>query len=322
MKRTLVLFATVLILLLEFASVSSAREVVDMTGRTIHVPDTINRIVSPYRIATKMILALGMNEKLVGISTRPSPVAVLLFPNLEKAGVADRHSSVEEILSLQPDIVFTSSGPLVENLEKTGIAVFCIVVENPDTMIRGLGLIAEILGSREKAEAISAYYEKKIDYIKARTADIKERKKVYLVGARPLTTIGGDFYQDHIIRLAGGINVSHDLTGGWVTVNREHLAAWNPGVIITIPYYSAGLPEEILSDTGLSLIDAVRNRQVHTFPAYIDSWDLPSPESILGIMWLANTLYPEHVAFDMQSEARNFYTRFYGTYPVEIKLVK
>ncbi|MBN2297383.1 MAG: ABC transporter substrate-binding protein [Deltaproteobacteria bacterium] len=322
MKRIPMLLTIVLAMGLISVCAANAGEVVDMTGRTIHVPDKIDRIVSPYRIATKMILALGMEDKLVGISTRPSPVAALLFPNLEKAGIADRHSSVEEILSMSPDIVFTSPGPLVENLEKTGIAVFCIIVENPDTMIRGLGLIAEVLGRTERAEAISTFYQEKMDYIKAQTAGIKEKKRVYIVGARLLTTVGGDFYQDHIIRLAGGINVSHDLKGGWASVNREHLAAWNPQVMVTIPYYSPGLPEEILSDKGLGLIDAVQNRQIFTFPSYIDSWDLPSPESILGIMWLANTLYPEQISFDMNAEARGFYTRFYGTYPIEIALEK
>lgn len=322
MKRFFILMVTVFSILFLSVSSSSAREVTDMTGRTVHVPDTIERIVSPYRIATKMILALGMNDRIVGISTRPSPVAARIFPNLNKVGIADRHSSVEEILSMSPDIVFTSPGPLVENLEKTGIPAFCIVVESPESMIRGLGLIAEVLGRTEKAEAISTYYREKMDYINAQTSPIGQKKKVYIVGARILTTVGGDFYQDHIVRLAGGINVSHDLKGGWASVNREHLAAWNPQVMVTIPYYSPGLPEEILSDSGLSLVDAVKNRQIYTFPSYIDSWDLPSPESILGIMWLAKTLYPEQVSFDMNTEARGFYTSFYGSYPVEIDLGK
>src|SRR5690606_28402311 len=103
-------------------------------------------------------------------------------------------------------------------------------------------------------------------------------------------------------------------------VSREHLLSWNPDVILTLPYHSASLPGEILTDRGLSTVKAVSGKSVYTFPSYIDSWDLPSPESILGIMWLAGILYPEEIDFDMEKEAREFYIRLYGSYPEPISL--
>ncbi|OPY00115.1 MAG: hypothetical protein A4E58_00155 [Syntrophorhabdus sp. PtaB.Bin006] len=42
-------------------------------------------------------------------------------------------------------------------------------------------------------------------------------------------------------------------------------------------------------------------------------WDRPSPEAILGIIWLAKTLYPEDMAdIDLRKEAMLFYKTFYG----------
>lgn len=96
--------------------------------------------------------------------------------------------------------------------------------------------------------------------------------------------------------------------------------AWDPDVILTLPYYGQSLPKDILKDRGLAMVKAVSGRQVYTFPSYIDSWDLPSPESILGIMWLANILYPGEIEFDMEKEAKGFYTRFYGSYPRPVAL--
>ena len=297
-----------------------ARVVTDMTGRTVTVPEKIMRIASPYRIATEMLLALGAADKIVGVSTMPTQATQVFFPELAHAGIADRHSSVEEILKMKPDVVFNSPGPLVGRLEDAGIAVFCIVVEDPDAMIQGLFTIADVLNERKKAEEIAHYYKEKLTYIAAQTSQISPKKKVYIIGPKTLTTIGGDFYQHHIIELAGGINVSRELTGGWVSVSREHLVAWNPDIIVTIPYYRAIKHSDILEDNGLSTVKAVKEGKIYTFPSYIDAWDLPSPESILGIMWLANTLYPDRVNFDMKAEAREFYTRFYGKYPVEIDL--
>ncbi len=297
-----------------------ARVVTDMTGRKVTVPEKITRIASPYRIATEMLLALGVAEKIIGVSTMPTRATQVFYPELAHAGIADRHSSVEEILKMNPDVVFNSPGPLVERLEDAGIAVFCIVVENPDTMLEGLFTIAEVLDKKDKAVDIANYYKQKLAYISAQTSQISPKKKAYIIGPSTLTTIGGDFYQHHIIELAGGINVSRDLRGGWVPVSREHLVAWDPDIMVTIPYYRAVKRTDILEDKGLSTVKAIKNGQVYEFPSYIDAWDLPSPESILGIMWLANTLYPDKVNFDMKAQAREFYMRFYGQYPVEIDL--
>jgi len=291
-----------------------ARVVVDMAGRSVEVPQRIERIVSPYRIATEMILTLGCQERLVGISTLPGHIMEKFYPEFKEMGRADRHASIEEILRLRPQVVFTSPIPQVKDLEQAGVKVFCILVEDPDSMIEGLKLIAEVLDQKERAADVADYYRQKLAYIREATAAVQTRKKVYVVGARTLTTVGGDFYQHHIVEMAGGINVARDLRGGWVSVSREHLVAWDPDVIVTIPYTTT-LPDDILGDRGLGVLKAVRNNQIYSFPLYIDSWDLPTPESILGIMWLAGVLYPDQVHFDMQQEAREFYTRFYGKYP-------
>lgn len=297
-----------------------ARVVTDMTGRQVTVPENITRIASPYRIATEMLLALGVADKIVGVSSMPSRTTQVFYPELAHACIADRHSSIEEILKMKPDVVFNSPGPLVKGIEDAGIAVFCIVVEDPDAMIQGLFTIANVLDKKDKAEEIAHYYKKKLAYITAQTSQISSKKKVYIIGPKMLTTIGGDFYQHHIIELAGGINVSRELRGGWVSVSREHLVAWDPDIIATIPYYRAIKHSDILEDKGLASLKAVKDGRIYTFPSYIDAWDLPSPESILGIMWLANTLYPDNVNFDMKAEAGEFYTRFYGKYPVKIDL--
>lgn len=310
----------ILLLLFSISTHVDARIVKDMTGRQVSIPEDIKRIVSPYRIATEMLLVLGVADRVVGVSTMPTKVTTVFYPELAHAGIANRHSSVEEILKMKPDIVFTSPGPLIQGLDDAGVPAFCIMVEDPDAMIRGLYAIAEVLDKKEKAEDIARYYQEKLSFITARTSNISPKKKVYLVGAKMLTTVGGDFYQHHIIELAGGINVSRELRGGWVSVSREHLVAWDPDIIVTLPYYQQIRRSDLLKDEALQLLTAVKNHQIYTFPSYIDAWDLPSPESILGIMWMANTIYPQKVNFDMKKEARQFYTRFYGKYPVEIEL--
>ena len=54
-------------------------------------------------------------------------------------------------------------------------------------------------------------------------------------------------------------------------------------------------------------------RSYYAAPVGTFWWDRPSPESILGILWLAQKLYPEQFAdFDLEAESRTFYRTFYG----------
>lgn len=319
MKRHVTFFTAAWCILL-LAPAASGREAVDMTGRLVRAPERLERIVSPYRVATAILLILGEHERVVSISTEASPVAQRIFPRLKEAGIADRHSSVEEILRMKPDLVFTSPGNQVADLEAAGIPVFCVVVEDPESLIRGIEAMAALLGHEERAREVGAYYRGKIDFIARQTACIKQKKKVYLAGPNMLTAVAGDFYQDRVIHLAGGINVSREGRGGWVSVSREHLLSWNPEVILTLPYHNPLLKDEFLADPSLRSIPAVSQQRVYTFPSYLDSWDMPMPESILGIMWLSTLLYPDQVDFDMEKEAREFYLRFYGSYPEPITL--
>jgi iron complex transport system substrate-binding protein len=298
-----------------------AREVKDMIGRSVHVPDRIERIASPYRVSTDMVFALGQQEKLVAVSTRnPNKVFKRMCPDYRSLKLANRDSSVEEFLRLRPDVVFMRPGSLVNKLEQLGISVFCLQVERPQTMIDGLVMISKVLGTVDQAKRIASYFQEKLAYITQKTQDIHPKKSVSLVGYKSLfATCGGDFYQDVLISLAGGRNVAHDLSGGWVSVSREHLLGWDPDVFVFTPY-SHVHAQELFSDPTLTRLRAVKQRQVFTFPAYLDAWDLPTPESILGIMWLAKQLYPEQIDWDMEKEARSFYTQFYGQYPCQLTL--
>jgi iron complex transport system substrate-binding protein len=60
-------------------------------------------------------------------------------------------------------------------------------------------------------------------------------------------------------------------------------------------------------------VRAVRENAVYRCPVGAFWWDRPSPEAILGIMWLAKTLYPSACAdVDIKGETDSFFRRFYG----------
>ena len=293
----------------------------DMAGNTVRVPAEINRVVtSMYPIATQLIMLVGVPEKLVGISDMDiNPVMKRIYPPIADIYRPGRSSqgdiTTEEVIKMRPDVVFTHMrNSYTNNLDDVGIASVCLKLETPEELMQGILLVGEIMNTRQRAEAVVNYYREKLNYIKEQTAMIPDKKHVYYAGPNMLCTAGRDFYQNFVIEYAGGINSARDAKGGWCSISIEHLLKWNPDFIFIGTYGTAHV-ESFTLDRRLQGISALKSGNVYMSPYYIGSWDVPTPESLLGIMWLANKLYPERIPFDMAKEMRAFYTTCYGYSP-------
>jgi len=300
---------------------AKGRIIYDMADRAVPVPCDVNRVVTAmYPIATQLMFLAGAQDLLVGISDMDvnnvmkriyPPVAEIYRPGRGDGG----EISSEEILSMRPDVVFTHTrNALRNNYADIGIASISLKLETPEELIRGIELVGSVTGREKKANMVAAYYREKLDYIREKTAHMKDRKRVYFAGPAMLSTAGGDFYQNCVIEYAGGINVAGKGRGGWCAVSIEHLIDWDPDFIF-IGNYGTARVESFTSDIRLQGIKAVKKGHVYMSRYYIGSWDVPTPESILGIMWLANMLYPDEIEFDMNREMKGFYETCYGYSP-------
>lgn len=94
----------------------------------------------------------------------------------------------------------------------------------------------------------------------------------------------------------------------------EQLLLWNPDVIVVSNTRAVQSPvDAVLTNPKLKNIKAVKQGAVYPCPIGAFWWDRPSPEAILGVLWLSQTLYPEVMAdVDLKHEARFFYHTFYG----------
>jgi len=55
----------------------------------------------------------------------------------------------------------------------------------------------------------------------------------------------------------------------------------------------------------------VRDGRVYKMPSWVAPWDTPVPDSVLGVIWLAQKLFPERLTLDCALEARYFFQVFY-----------
>ncbi len=299
-------------------------QVTDQTGRVVDIPQPVNRIVSAYGISTYYVYALGAGDRIVsawyvqikGVGKAPDALWKI-EPKLDEK-LSFGQPNLEDIVAKNPDLVLTNPvkhGDLADRLTDLGIPAIQYVAESPEAMKEAMLLTGEALGpdTAARAQEFADYYDRVMSTIAGATDSIPadKRLRVYFCGSDPLRAASGDMYQSLMIDTAAGISVTHNLAGYWNDVNLEQVLVWQPDVII-ITSYGGLTPAQILNDPDWQSIPAVRDGRVYKMPALAAAWDTPVPDSLLGIMWLAHVLYPEQIDFDLATECRTFYSRFYG----------
>ncbi|RJS74341.1 hypothetical protein CW710_01805 [Candidatus Bathyarchaeota archaeon] len=311
------------------------KTVVDMTGREVTLPKHVRRVVTIVPMLTIIVHLIGGQDLLVGVDqiSPTSEFLVKVNPGIKNLTVVGVPWSVNEevILSLQPDVVLTLDTPkeVVERFEELGLNVVCIPMASMgcEDFPKAIRLIGEILGREEQAEALASYYETMLNEILNVTSKIprSERVRVYVAMQDGLKTHRA-YLTMSIVEAAGGLNVAENLTGyagaggpPIASVSMETLLVWNPEVILA---FDPQVKNAIMSDPRWMAVDAVRNGRIYVIPRGLRSWILPEPESILGVMWLAEKLYPDKFHFDLETEVKQFYLRFLGYEVSEEELAK
>ena len=304
-----------------FCQEQSSRVFIDQKGNEVAVPEKVARVVTPYPIATNIIYTIGGQKKLVGIDDN-SPGDVWLqridpdIGEITKVGMP-WSINIEEVISLNPDIVIGVSGEVSDKLREIGIPVIELDLGSGSDLESAIRLIGGCLGLEERANDLASFYQDKMDLIKEQVQSISENQKVRVmnVGRDSIYTAAiGGCYQDRLINSGGGVNVAGDLVGeGWFTqVSIEQILNWNPQVIFVPPYLREGSLEDIMNDAKWQSIEAVKTKRVFTVPKGVATWDTPEPESFLAPIWMAQIFYPDRFEnIDIKQEIKSFYNKYY-----------
>lgn len=293
--------------------------VTDQAGREVTIEEEPERLVSGYYISTSLLIALDLDEKLVGIEAKANKRAIykLSAPeliDLPNVGTA-KEFDLEGCAALEPDLVIL---PLklknaAETLEGLGIDVLLVNPEDQDLLTEMVNLIAAATNTEEQAQSLLDFSAEQETYLTDTLADAAA-PSVYLAGnSSMLSTAGNAMYQSDMIRLAGGSNVAADITDTyWVEISYEQLLTWDPEYIILASDASYTV-DDVLADPNLAGCTAVSNGNVYQLPSKAEAWDSPVPSGILGAVWLANVLHPDlFTEADCSALIDEYYEQFYG----------
>ncbi len=296
--------------------------VTDQLGREVTIEKEPEKIVSGYYISTSLLIALGQQDKLVGIEAKADSRPIYSLAAKELLELPDvgtaKEFNLEGCAALSPDLVILPAKlkDSIPALEELGITVIAVNPEDEKLLDEAIDLLGKVTGSSEKAEELKAFNEKLLSDIDTALSDV-EKQTVYLSSNSSfLAAAGADMYQNTLIENAGGTNVAAELEGNsWADVSYEQILAWNPQVIV-IASDADYTVDDVLADTNIAEVDAVKNKKVYQLPDDFESWDSPVPSGVLGTAWLANALYPEkYSADDLKNTVTEFYETFYGFTP-------
>ncbi|HEX5507944.1 MAG TPA: hypothetical protein VFX37_05525 [Pseudolabrys sp.] len=128
------------------------------------------------------------------------------------------------------------------------------------------------------------------------------------------TGLGGASHMEIIELLAR--NVAGEKKGELSEVTIGQVVQWNPDVIIAA---NRNVAKEVRNDSDWKPIKAVREDRVHAAPSLPFGWidAPPSANRLIGLWWLATTLYPQHFKEDVRELAREFFAKFYHVTPTD-----
>lgn len=300
--------------------VKEVKEVIDANGRSVTVPEKIDRIaITCNGGTTHEATIFGSGDKIVAQpSMKKFPQLLTMYPGFNS--VVDPGSfdnvNIEEIIKANPDITLVGISSEKGNklIEDAGFPTYTMLIgwAGIDTLKNEFTQVGTLLGNEDKANELIKYWNDKMAYVNDLVSKVpeSEKKTVLYTNATLSSVHGKNVWGDSFITAAGGINAAAEIEDS-KKASVEEIMGWNPDFII-IQKNGTAL-EDLKNDARISAMDAIKKGNVYQVPIGAFWWDRPSPESPLGFMWLATLLYPEYTKdIDLKKETKEFFKEFYN----------
>lgn len=268
--------------------------VTDALDYEVTIETKPERIVSLIPSNTETLFALGLDDEIVGVSEFDN------YPEeaLEKEKVGGMEFNVEQIISLEPDVVFAhvsnehNSAEGLNQLREAGIDV---VVVNDATSFEAtyeaIDLIAQATGTKDKGNEIIENMKAKIAEMTEKANAVEDEAKVWVEVDANLYTTGKNTFIDEMLTIIRAENIAGDQEG-WIQFTEEDVVNLNPDVIVTTyGDYVENLKEDILIREAWQDVTAVKNERVYNVNS--DLVSRPGPRLTEGIEELAKVIYPD-----------------------------
>lgn len=313
--------------------------VTDHTGIEVVLPKNIERIAvcGIYPMPSVLTVFFNSADKLIAIpdvsmSAAKNGLLGELYPkilNIETECVSGDSVNTEELLLLDPDVVFFSASDTAigEALRAAGFAAVGISVNKWDyncieTLNNWIALLSEIFPANDKAETVKTRSNEMYDLVQERVSVLSDDDKadtffLFQYSDTTMLTSGKNFFGQWWCDAVGAFNVAAELVNdNSVAVNIEQVYAWNPDIML-LTNFTKAQPDDIYTNTigsnDWSGINAVISERVYKMPLGMYRSYTPGADTPVTLLWLAKTVYPELFEdIDITQTARDYYYDVFG----------
>ncbi|MEW6662920.1 MAG: ABC transporter substrate-binding protein [Bacillota bacterium] len=261
--------------------------ITDDSKATVTLTAKPQRIVSLSPSLTEILFALGLGDRVVGVTSWDD------FPPevKQKPVVGDLKAGSEAVLAQNPDLVVASGLNMatVDTLRQTKVPVLVFDPQSMEAIFHTIEKIAEATGVEKTGQDLIEVMQRKLKELTG-SLPATDRIPVFIeVGWDPLFTTGSGTFLHDITTIAGGLNIAGDVTG-WVQYSSEDVIAKNPAVIITTTGHGADPVTSIKKRPGWDRIKAVQDGRVVVLDPNLVY--RPGPRSVQLVEELVRSFYP------------------------------
>ncbi|MFC1607489.1 ABC transporter substrate-binding protein [Candidatus Latescibacterota bacterium] len=300
MKRWIITVLPVLLIVLALVFSLKTERPQQSVDRVVGDGRVYNRIVSLSPGITETLFALGVGDRVVGVTR------FCLFPleaqeKAEVGGFVD--PNYEAIVALEPDLVLVLEihGDVVRYLDELEINYATVRNEGVSDILASIITVGRVCGIEPRSREIVDDIERRMRIIGEKTRDTESPDVLISVSRQAGTGSLGDVYVagretffNELIEIAGGVNAYHGRTIDYPVISAEGLLVLNPDIIIDIiPHLkSQQLDVDTVRKDWKSIpgLRAAKNGTVHVVDSRYAV--IPGPRFILFLEDLTKIIHP------------------------------
>lgn len=263
---------------------------VDDDGVEVTIDAEPQRILTFAPSMTEIVFALGLGDRLVGVSGPfdDYPAEAAQIEEVGGAGDFGVDPNVERVVALEPDLFLTISGGDAWKAELRDLGVPVVTLNAIDfaDLLDDIAVVGGVTGATQEASALVDDMTQRAEDV---AAQVTERVTCFFeVYYPPLTTVGPNTFVFDLLQMAGCDPVTADAASDYPEWSVEDLVADGPEVYLATPE-SAKSPAAVATRPGFAGIPAVASGRIVLVDG--DLVTRPGPRVIDGLEQLATALY-------------------------------
>ena len=265
--------------------------ITDDDGAEVTIPAEPERIVTFAPSMTEIVFALGLGDRLVGVSGPfdDYPAEAKDIEEVGGAGDFGVDPTIEKVVSLEPDLFLTIPGgdQWKQRLRDLDIPVVTLHADTLDDLLADIESIGELTGAVDEADALATQMGEDADAITASAETTGHVSCFFEVYFPPLTTVGPNTFIYDLLERAGCDPVTGEAKSDYPEWSVDELVADGPEVYLVTPE-SAKSVAAVAKRPGFAAIPAIEDDRVVLVDG--DLVTRAGPRVIEGLRQLAEAL--------------------------------